>query len=87
MIAPSTGTRHTIIAVTDSTEPLDQLRDFLASELPSYALPRRLVHLDVIPRAAGGKIDRAHLASALGSAQPSDARANPGISDLLPAGQ
>jgi O-succinylbenzoic acid--CoA ligase len=77
------GTR--IIAVTDSTESLDKLRTFLASELPTYALPRRLIHLDVIPRTAGGKIDRPRLTSALGSAQPHDARAAPGISDLLRA--
>ena len=88
VIAPPDAERGTmIIAVTDSTESLDQLRSFLASELPTYALPRRLVHLDVIPRTAGGKIDRPRLASALGSAQPHDARATPGISDLLRAGQ
>jgi o-succinylbenzoate---CoA ligase len=76
-----------IIAATDSTESLDQLRNFLASELPSYALPRRLVHLNVMPRTAGGKIDRMRLARALASAQPHDARAAPGVSDLLRAGQ
>ena len=76
-----------IIAVTDSTESLDRLRNFLAGELPKYALPRRLVHLDVMPRTAGGKIDRMRLARALASAQPHDARAAPGVSDLLRAGQ
>lgn len=43
------------------TPTLDELRDHARAALPPFALPRRLVTLDEIPRTALGKIARARL--------------------------
>jgi O-succinylbenzoic acid--CoA ligase len=57
-----------IIAVTDGRGSLSELREFLAGRLPGYAAPRRLVHVDAMPRTAGGKIDRPQLVHQLSPA-------------------
>jgi acyl-CoA synthetase (AMP-forming)/AMP-acid ligase II len=74
-----------IIAVTDSIGSLAELRDFLTGEVPTYALPRRLVHVETMPHTAGGKIDRGRLATDL--AHLDRDRTRPEIADLLQAHQ
>jgi O-succinylbenzoic acid--CoA ligase len=54
-----------IIAVTDGNGSIEDLRRFLSRTLPSYAVPRQLVHLDPLPRTGSGKIDRLELAARL----------------------
>jgi o-succinylbenzoate---CoA ligase len=76
-----------IIAVTDGAGSLAELREFLAEELPAYAVPRRLVHLDALPRTPGGKIDRARLTSDFSSAQARPDRTPTASADLLRASQ
>lgn len=46
------------------------LREALAVDLPTYALPRRLVVVDGLPRTSGGKIDRRRLAAELADPIP-----------------
>jgi o-succinylbenzoate---CoA ligase len=60
----------TLIALTDGTGSIGELRDFLAGRLPGYAAPVRLVLLDSLPRTAGGKIDRARLVQDLNQSSP-----------------
>lgn len=48
------------------TPPLDELRDHARAVLPGYALPRRVVVVDRLPRTALGKIVRGRLGSAGG---------------------
>jgi O-succinylbenzoic acid--CoA ligase len=76
-----------IIAVTDGGGSLAELREFLADKLPAYAAPRRLVHLDALPRTAGGKIDRTRLAKDLSSAYVHRDRAPTATADLLRTGR
>lgn len=47
-----------VVAVTASACSYDDLRAFLTPRLPAYALPRRLVRLNALPRTSSGKIDR-----------------------------
>ena len=47
-----------IVAVSDSTAPLDTLQDVVCQSLPGYAMPRELIHLDPLPWLASGKPDR-----------------------------
>jgi O-succinylbenzoic acid--CoA ligase len=54
-----------IIAVTDGDGAVEDLRRFLGQTLPGYAAPRRLVHLNPLPRTGSGKIDRLQLAERL----------------------
>jgi O-succinylbenzoic acid--CoA ligase len=63
---PERGTM--IIAVTDGRGSAAELRDFLAGQLPAYAIPRGLIHLDALPRTAGGKTDRPRLVQEISSA-------------------
>jgi O-succinylbenzoic acid--CoA ligase len=62
---PQWGT--TIIAVTDGDGDGEDLRQFLGRTLPGYAVPRRLVHLDQLPRTGSGKLDQPQLADRLRS--------------------
>ncbi len=39
----------------------DQLKDFLATELPPYMLPKYFIHLNEIPVTVNGKVDRKRL--------------------------
>lgn len=55
-----------------SSDALANLRRALATELPAYALPRRLVWRATLPRTAGGKIDRRRLVAELSTAEPED---------------
>lgn len=50
----------------DRAPTLDELRRHARSELPGFALPRRLVVVTEIPRTALGKIARARLAAGVG---------------------
>ena len=45
----------------DRPPALDELRDHARNVLPPYALPRRVVEVDAIPRTSLGKIVRTHL--------------------------
>jgi O-succinylbenzoic acid--CoA ligase len=72
-----------IIAVTDGRGSLAELREFLAGQLPAYAAPRRLVHVDAIPRTAGGKIDRPRLVHDLSPAPQHPHRPAASTSDLI----
>jgi o-succinylbenzoate---CoA ligase len=47
-----------IVAVSDSTAPLDNLQGAVCESLPMYAMPRELIHLDPLPWLASGKPDR-----------------------------
>jgi O-succinylbenzoic acid--CoA ligase len=47
-----------IVAVSDSTAPLDNLQGAVCESLPMYAMPRELIHLDPLPWLAIGKPDR-----------------------------
>ncbi len=58
----------TIVAVTDGDGSIEDLRTFLSQTLPSHAVPRRLVHLDTLPRTSSGKIDRQRLLAQLNRA-------------------
>jgi o-succinylbenzoate---CoA ligase len=60
----------TLVALTDGTGSIGELRDFLAGRLPGYAAPVRLVLLESLPRTAGGKIDRARLVQDLNQSSP-----------------
>jgi o-succinylbenzoate---CoA ligase len=55
----------TIVAVTDGDGSIADLRQFLSQTLPSHAAPRRLVHVDAVPRTPSGKIDQQRLAAEL----------------------
>jgi O-succinylbenzoic acid--CoA ligase len=66
-----------VVAVTDAAEreaTLADLRADLARNLPSHALPRRLVHRTPLPRTAGGKIDRHRLRAELAPAAEPEGR-------------
>ena len=54
-----------IVAVTEGPATVAELRTALAATLPRYALPRRVVRVDRLPRTGSGKIDRARLATEL----------------------
>lgn len=58
---PEWGTR--VVAVTEGSGRLAALRQHLGQNLPAYAAPRTLVHVDVLPRTSSGKIDRPALRS------------------------
>lgn len=65
---------HTGPAIT-----LADLRARVREHLPAFCAPRRLVHVDTIPRTALGKIQRTRLTST-GRSDPHSGRANPGSS-------
>jgi o-succinylbenzoate---CoA ligase len=48
----------TVIAVSDSSRSLEDLRAVVGEFLPAYAVPRELIYLDPFPRLASGKPDR-----------------------------
>ena len=50
-----------VVAVTDGSGALADLRRYLGSQLPAAAAPRRLVEVAVLPRTPSGKIDRQRL--------------------------
>jgi O-succinylbenzoic acid--CoA ligase len=57
---------HRVVAFVvagDVTPTLDQLRDAVKAVLPAYAAPKELVLVDVLPRTALGKVQRAALVS------------------------
>lgn len=54
-------TAHVIAA--DRTPSLEELREHARTELPGYALPRRLVIVEELPRTSLGKIVRSRLGS------------------------
>jgi O-succinylbenzoic acid--CoA ligase len=59
---------HRVVAFVvagDVTPTLDQLRDAVKAVLPAYAAPKQLVLVDVLPRTALGKVQRAALVSRL----------------------
>jgi O-succinylbenzoic acid--CoA ligase len=60
---PEWGTE--VVAVVTSGQQLSDLRAALTDRLPVYALPRRLVVRDALPRTSGGKIDRRQLVADL----------------------
>jgi o-succinylbenzoate---CoA ligase len=47
-----------IVAVSDSTAPLDEVQGAVCESLPVYAMPRELISLDPLPWLASGKPDR-----------------------------
>ena len=53
------------VVAGDLTPTLDALRDAVKEVLPAYAAPKQLVLLDVLPRTAIGKVQRADLVSRL----------------------
>jgi O-succinylbenzoic acid--CoA ligase len=54
------------VVAGDVTPTLDELRDAVKAILPAYAAPKDLVLVDVLPRTAIGKVQRAALATRLG---------------------
>ncbi len=50
-----------VVWTADATPDPSTFRDWLAQKLPAYMVPRHVVPLSVIPRTAGGKLDRRHL--------------------------
>lgn len=69
--------QDTLTAYVVSTSALtaDALQAHLAHYLPMHAIPSRFVRLDALPLTTNGKIDRAALAIADGSALPASALA------------
>ena len=53
------------VVAGDVTPTLDELRDAVKAMLPAYAAPKQVVLLDVLPRTAIGKVQRAQLVSRL----------------------
>jgi O-succinylbenzoic acid--CoA ligase len=53
------------VVAGDVTPTLDELRDAVKATLPAYAAPKELVLIDVLPRTAIGKVQRAALATRL----------------------
>jgi len=53
------------VVAGDVTPSLDELRDAVKAVLPAYAAPKQLVLVDVLPRTAIGKVQRAALVSRL----------------------
>jgi hypothetical protein len=49
------------VASGEGAPTLAELRGFLASKLPGYMVPSRLVVLDALPTTASGKVDRREL--------------------------
>jgi amino acid adenylation domain-containing protein len=47
-----------VLTTRDAQVAADDLRSFLARELPSYSIPEKIVLLDDFPRTSSGKIDR-----------------------------
>ncbi|MDR6226882.1 non-ribosomal peptide synthetase [Desmospora profundinema] len=47
--------------VTESVWSVDDLREYLAGELPEYMIPSYFIELDTIPLTTGGKVDRQSL--------------------------
>ncbi len=65
-------TAYVVSAVALTAEAL---QSHLARNLPMHAIPSRFIRLDALPLTANGKIDRAALAVANGSALPASAAA------------
>jgi hypothetical protein len=62
---------------------LEELRVWLAEQLPGYLVPARITVLDRLPTTAGGKIDRAALRTA--AAQPQALTEADGTADVVAA--
>ena len=71
---PEWGTE--VVAVITDGHELSDLRAALTGRLPTYALPRRLVVRNSLPRTSGGKIDRRQLIADL-SDTPADRPEDP----------
>ncbi len=65
----------TAYVVTEAALTAEVLQAHLARYLPMHAVPSRFVRVDALPLTANGKIDRAALAVADGSALPASAAA------------
>jgi acyl-CoA synthetase (AMP-forming)/AMP-acid ligase II len=50
-----------VVAVTDGSGSVSELRRYLRQTLPVAAAPRRLARLNALPRTSSGKIDRQRL--------------------------
>ncbi|MEY9929768.1 amino acid adenylation domain-containing protein [Catenulispora sp. GP43] len=53
----ASGETELIAAVTPGTLEVEELRDWLHKELPSYMVPSRLLVLDRVPLTSNGKVD------------------------------
>ena len=60
--------RKEIVAFCELSEPmtLQEFRGFLASKVPAYMIPSRVVEVDRMPMNANGKIDRLYLKGLIG---------------------
>jgi O-succinylbenzoic acid--CoA ligase len=50
-----------VVAVTDGSGSVDELRRYLRRAMPVMAAPRRVARVNALPRTSGGKIDRQRL--------------------------
>ncbi|HEV2800654.1 MAG TPA: amino acid adenylation domain-containing protein [Pyrinomonadaceae bacterium] len=57
MLREVAGTPALVAYVTGEAEA-DELKDYLARQLPSYMLPQHIVRLEALPLTANGKVDR-----------------------------
>jgi D-alanine--poly(phosphoribitol) ligase subunit 1 len=54
------GNNEIYLFTESSKDIIPALKEFLKEQLPPYMIPKEIIDLDVFPKTAGGKIDRAY---------------------------
>ena len=67
------GVHRDVAATMDISADLDELARHVAERLAGFKKPRRLLVVDLLPRNAVGKLDRAALRARLAAAPPTSA--------------